>query len=244
MRRVLGGSATLAPSVTASVTAGVGGVVLVLHADLNGVVRRGDVLAVVGPPGGGPGRRHPVRSPIDGVVLERRVSIGDPVEPARTVLYALGNVDALVGRGEVAESSATMIRAGAPVRMRVDAMPGREFESTVGRVDVAITPSHTMGYEFPVANPDHALQPGMSCSAQVIVDTREGALVVPEEAIAREGDDERVFVASEGRASARRVVTGIREGGLVEVTGGLSDGDRVLTPAALVREGDPYASGE
>lgn len=238
LRRMVSSPATLAPSVTASVVARAGGVASRLFVDHNDVVRSGQALALVSAPNAPPTRGETLRAPIDGTVIERRVAVGDPVEGGRTVLFTIARLDALRGSAEVPEVNARELRAGMPVRLRVAAMPDREFESAVDRVELTMRPSHALGYEFPVANAERALMPGMSAVASVVTWVREDVLAVPVDAVVRDASGARVFVAREGRAQARDVTTGITAGDAVEIAQGVDEGDWVIREGASRREGE------
>jgi hypothetical protein len=75
------------------------------------------------------------------------------------------------------------------------------------------------------------LKPDMTANIAIRTAERQ-ALVVPNNALQREGDERFVYVEEAGRLAKRAVSVGVREAGLVEIKKGLAPSDRVLTSAA------------
>jgi len=71
-------------------------------------------------------------------------------------------------------------------------------------------------------------KPGMFARVHVQYDQHENALLVPKRAIVEEDDALSVYVVVDSLAVRRSVATGYTSGDRVEVTDGLSDGDRVV----------------
>ena len=91
---------------------------------------------------------------------------------------------------------------------------------------------------FVIDNPDQALKPGFTAKVEVIVDTGENVLLLPYEALCREGDTDYVYLAGEERAVRRNVLLGREVSQGVEVLAGLEDGDKVvITPSMIERSG-------
>jgi membrane fusion protein (multidrug efflux system) len=72
----------------------------------------------------------------------------------------------------------------------------------------------------------------------VLLQAKEAALSVPEQAIVPQGDDQYVFKIVGGKARMTKVVTGTRREGRVEIVEGLAAGDEVVTAGQLkIRDG-------
>ena len=82
-------------------------------------------------------------------------------------------------------------------------------------------------------NPDLRLRPGLFAQVNVTLETKENALVVPEQAIWPIGNDKTVFVIVDGKAEQRFVTLGQREPGRVEILSGLEAGDEVVTAGQM-----------
>jgi HlyD family secretion protein len=130
-----------------------------------------------------------IRSPIDGVVLSAAVRPGQTVAASlqAPVLFTLARD---LGRLElhmaVDEADIGQVREGQAAHFTVDAWPGRHFEGLVTQVRFAAhTTAGVVTYEtiLSVANPDLALRPGMTASAQIDVRHDEDVLLVPNAAL-------------------------------------------------------------
>lgn len=237
MRLIERADVTIALAVTASAIAHMSGVATIVNVDANDRVRAGQTLATVGPANGATGRTEVVRAPIDGTVLTRDVAPTSPVVGDRTVLFTIGDLTRLVGRATVPEQRAGFLRVGLPVELRLEAMPERSFESTVTLVGATITAERAQPFEFPLANADMLLRPGMHGEARLELMRHDDTLVVPDEALTSHATP-TVFVVTDGHARVVSVRLGIRADGVTEITEGVRADDRVLVPAALVHEGD------
>ena len=73
----------------------------------------------------------------------------------------------------------------------------------------------------------------MFASVGVIIGVKNDALLVPESALGREGDIEYVWVVMNGKSGRKRVLTGTKENGQVEIVAGLRPGEIVVTSGQL-----------
>jgi multidrug efflux pump subunit AcrA (membrane-fusion protein) len=116
--------------------------------------------------------------------------------------------------------------------VRVPEIPGREFAGTVTRVADALQPgTRTLLTEIDVANPDHALSPGIYCTVELKIPRKTPSLIVPSEAIIFNQNDLSVAVVDNGVARIRPVGVVRDFGTTVEVNAGvredLTDGRKV-----------------
>jgi membrane fusion protein (multidrug efflux system) len=71
-----------------------------------------------------------------------------------------------------------------------------------------------------------------------VLNEREGAIQVPEQALVPQGQDQFVFKVEDGKAAFTKVTTGIRREGMVEIVEGLAPDDEVVTAGQLkIRDG-------
>ena len=94
--------------------------------------------------------------------------------------------------------------------------------------------------EIEVPNPGYRLKPGMYARVRLTVDRRPEALTVPRAAVMDTDGKRGVFLVDETQtAHFREVETGLQDGERVEILGGLTEGERVVTTGALaLRDGD------
>jgi RND family efflux transporter MFP subunit len=186
-----------------------------------------------------------VRAPFDGVVTARFLDPGALVQRA-TRSEAAQPVVTVATRGrvrvdfEVPETEVAYVRAGTPVTLTTAAYPGRRFTPHVTRVASALWPdTRTMLSEAEDANEDNALLPGLYVTVTVLLEERDGALVLPPEAIIqRSGGEARVLVLENDRVRERPVEKGWEFGTYVEVGKGLDGKEAVILDPGGLREGD------
>jgi len=171
-----------------------------------------------------------ITAPFEGVVTERLVHPGALVGPgADAVLMTIQQVSRLRLVVPVPEEDVSGMVRGASVPFRVPAWPERTFSGTVARMAHALDPKNrTMAVELDVTNRDGALAPGMYPAVRWPVRRAGAALFVPRTSVVT--TTERTFVIRDrdGKAQWVDVKRGAADGDLVEVTGALAAGDRVV----------------
>jgi len=178
-----------------------------------------------------------IRAPFSGHVGLRRVSRGALISPG-AVITTLDDVSSIKVDFAVPDRYVGELRNGQSVTARSNAYPGRVFEGKVVSVDSRIDPStRAVTVRALVPNRDAALKPGMFLNVALAKERRE-ALVVPEEALVPEQARQFVYVIDGDVAAKREVRLGRREPGSVEITEGISAGDRVVVEGAVkLRDG-------
>jgi len=120
--------------------------------------------------------------------------------------------------------------------VRVLAYPGRVFEATLTYVAPAIDPNtRRLPVRAVMDNGDGALKPEMFAGFRILTGGVAAAPAVPEDAVVREGDTARVWVANDAdkTIALREIHTGQTIDGMVEVVDGLHAGETVVTSGAL-----------
>ena len=175
-----------------------------------------------------------MRAAFPGVAGLRQVSEGQYVA-AGTDIVRLEKIDQLKLDFRVPESYIGKLRPGQPLRLLVDAYPGKAFAGTVYAIEPGVDDqTRTIQLRARIANPDLKLRPGMFGRVQVQLGVREKAIWIPEAAIVPRGQDSYVFQViagpdSGGKVALMKVQTGARRVGEVEIVKGLSAGDLVVT---------------
>jgi membrane fusion protein (multidrug efflux system) len=82
--------------------------------------------------------------------------------------------------------------------------------------------------EIQVDNREHRLKPGMFARVNLVVQRRNGALLLSKDSLLRESGPLRVFVHDNGKASLRKVSIGLEGERYIEVLGGLQEGDEII----------------
>ncbi len=170
-----------------------------------------------------------VVSPFDGFVRKRLVNVGETYKE-KTPLMSLVATQTLKLQGEVPERFAPQLAVGRPVRVEVEAYSGRTFTGTITRVSPAVdVESRTFTVEASVPNPGGVLKPGFFAKASILTGTDRNVPFVPEEAVVTFAGIVKVYVVADGKAEERRVTTGQRSDGWVEIQEGVKGGETVAT---------------
>ncbi len=173
--------------------------------------------------------RTVVRAPFTGVTGRRLISAGGHARENAPIVR-VSRLDRLRAHFSVPERYAAVLKPGARATVAVTAWPGVEFSAVVTVVEPSIdAASRTFTAVAEVQNQGLRLRPGMSADVRVRLTERASALTVPDEAVVAEGDQAFVYRVGADSTVARVPVTlGAREASRVEVSSGLSAGDRVV----------------
>jgi RND family efflux transporter MFP subunit len=171
-------------------------------------------------------KEYTILSPMNGVVLRRDGQIGEIAEVGQ-VLFRVGEPTPLQVVAEVNEEDIPRVALGQTVLFRTDAFPDRRLE---GRIS-DITPMGDVTaktFRIKAALPqDTPLKPGMSVEANIVIREKAHALLIPADAL----QGGAVFVIEGNLVRKREVTVGIRGTRAIEVLSGLSEGERVASPA-------------
>ena len=176
-------------------------------------------------------------SPIDGVVTQKGEEEGNLF--TSTPILEIMQMDRLKVRISISEQYYTNVSVGTPVSIAVDILPDEMFEGKVSLIYPAIDPAtRTFTVEVTIPNSGGRLRPGMFARSEINMGDKE-AVMVPDVAVQKQvGSNERyVYVIENGVASRRTVVPGRQIGGMVDLSGSITAGDRVAT-TSFVRLGD------
>jgi HlyD family secretion protein len=172
----------------------------------------------------------------------------EPLDEGKSVrereeLIHLPTAEDFVASVDVHEASLSKIRPGLPVRITVEAMPGKTYYGHVTTIaplpdaqSVWLNPDlKVYSTEVVIEGDSEGLRTGMSCNAEIVVETHEAATYVPVHAVVRMNGEPTVFVVEGGKTRARAVEIGLDNNRMVQVISGLEPGERVslvppLTP--------------
>ena len=218
-----------------------------------------------------------ITSPIDGVVISRAVEEGQTVAAGFetptlfTIAKDLADMQVIA---DVDEADIGQVKEGQSVTFTVDAYPDDVFNGKVQQVRLeATTTSNVVTYEVVITapNPDLKLKPGLTANVTINTLEEKDVLAVPTKALrfnpdpelleeigvtvtgsqAADGEDTRtVWVWKGNEISPKTVTTGHTSGDKTGITGGLSDGEEVVTGLSAeaprkeeATERSPFAPG-
>jgi len=155
----------------------------------------------------------------------------------------LAQSDVLRLRMPVPEADVPFIQVGGKVRVKVSATD-QSFTGKIVRFTRALDANtRTMLTEVDVPNPNLTLSPGMYAEAEIQLQQRPNALVLPTEAVVQNGDQNYVLVVYRGHVEKRNITVGIQTANKVEILNGLHDGEQVIASGqANYQPGEAVAS--
>lgn len=167
-------------------------------------------------------------APFSGVVGQVNVAEGANVMPGMTALTLL-QTHGMQVTVPIPENRISDIRVGQPAQITVSALDNRTFDGKVASKGVVANPlSHNYDITIPLPNADASLMPGMVCSVSLPSADTAQIIVLPNRVVKMENGQHFVWMASNGKAVRRAVVTGgLAQRGII-ITDGLQPGDSVI----------------
>ncbi len=176
-----------------------------------------------------------VHAPLDGVVQERRASIGEYLAAGAPVV-SIVKMDPLRLRAEVPERDAGAVRIGQNVRVIVEGDPNLYLGQIMRMSPVIAQQSRMLLVEADVRN-NGRLRPGAFVRAEIVTDDAQMAVTVPGSSIVTFAGIEKVIVVQNGKALEKPVTTGRRNGEWIEVVAGINVGERVVVEPGNLQSG-------
>ncbi|MBR4076751.1 MAG: efflux RND transporter periplasmic adaptor subunit [Lentisphaeria bacterium] len=201
-----------------------------------------------------------IKSPVDGVIIDRRVNVGQTVNSsmsAPSLFLIAKDLKKMQVWVSVNEADIKRIQPGQKAVFSVDAIPNEQFEGVVSKIRLNATMSQnvvTYVVEITTDNSSLKLLPYLTANVKFVLDSRKNVLAVPNAAFRFKPEDiaapevgkgQRVlWIAGDGGKPQPVVVrTGLNDGRNVEivevVSGDLKDGSDVITGSRVVSEKDP-----
>lgn len=178
-----------------------------------------------------------VVAPISGTIASRSIKPGNFVQ-INTPIFRIVDNSRLEATLNVPERDLETLKAGLPVALQVDALPGKSFAGKVDRIAPVVDSGSGTFRVVCAFDGGGLLQPGMFGRIRIDYDQRANALVIPRTALLDDEDDPAVFVARGGKAARVPVKLGYMDGEWAEVLSGLKQGEQVVTAGKVaLREG-------
>jgi membrane fusion protein (multidrug efflux system) len=172
-----------------------------------------------------------IRAPFTGLVTERVKTIneGQLVGPGVRLL-TVGDVRRMRVQVKVAETDLPYVRVGTEAKIR---FPTLSDSAVVDGKVATVFPdldavTRTSTVEVLIDNPRRLIRPDMYAVADLVLEKRASALIVPRSAVVELEGKPTVFVTDGVTASARAVTLGIQGGDSVEIRDGVKQGDLVI----------------
>lgn len=189
---------------------------------------------------GQPSKTMTIRSPFDGVVIEKDAVEGRQIA-AGARIYRLADLSRVWVIATIYEYQLPYITEGQSAMMTLPYIPGKQFEGKVMYVYPflnAQTRQARVRLEFD--NPDSVLKPGMFADVRLQSRLADEAVLAPRSAILNTGREQVAFVqVDQGEYVPRNVIVGMdTEDGRVEIRQGLQPGERVVTSAQFLLDSE------
>lgn len=186
--------------------------------------------------------RTEVRAPFDGVVSERKISVGDTVQVGRELIKVIDPAS-MRFEGQISADRLGELKIGQPVAFRINGFGDAEFRGKLARIDASANAT-TRQVEVTAEFDDRAKAPqvaGLYAEGRVESADRR-ALVLPEGAVQRQGDAAFVWKVAGNQLKKVSVTLGQRDDrrGEIVIASGLALGDVVLrAPSGNLTDGAP-----
>lgn len=186
-----------------------------------------------------------VRSTISGLILDVPVKVGNSVIQANTMndgttVATVANMNDLIFDGNIDETEVGNLVEGTPVTITIGALQNYSLDAVLEYVaPKAVENNGANQFEIKAAVSvpgDKMIRSGYSANAEIVLETVEQVLSVPESALEFDDDDTYVYLKSgDGKFERTKIVTGLSDGLNIEVKEGLKEGD-IVRGAKIVEE--------
>ena len=200
-----------------------------------------------------------IKSPIDGIIISREVDPGQTMAASfqTPVMFIVAeDLAHMVLNLDIDEADIGQVREGQEAIFRVDAYPRKEFTAKI--ISVRFNPlkvNNIVTYEtvLSVSNPELLLRPGMTATAEILIEETTEVLLVPnrslrflppEERVAQlaaEGDN--VWVLENGQPRPVPVAIGLSDGEFTEIKSDSLSADAVLIIDVVREARSPFSGG-
>jgi RND family efflux transporter MFP subunit len=187
-----------------------------------------------------------VTAPYDGVITERRVDIGDLVSASSTLLYGMAQYEEVRVFVNVPQAASGDVGVGTVVHISAAEYQKRVFEGKVTRTSEAIDPrARTLRVEIDLKNEDLALLPGMYIQAEFHLKSTSFVQVPASALLFRPSGPQVALITDKGTVKFQDITIGRDNGNFVEISSGLSEGDRVaLNISSQIADGERVTVSE
>ncbi len=170
-----------------------------------------------------------ILAPFSGKIGARRVSPGAFLRTGQ-IITDLAQIDRLRINFSAPERFLSKLKRGAKVTVSTTAYPGYELQGEIDVIEPVLDEATRSARIIAVmSNPGERFKPGMSANISAILNQRDNALTIPNEAVFVNNDQSFVFVVKQDSTVAKAAITlGTRLADVVEVVSGLNTGSKIV----------------
>lgn len=184
---------------------------------------------------GEPQNQFPILSDVTGVVLNKRVNLGDYIQKGQSLLE-VANLSKVWVLFDVYESDIPWVKGGNTINFTVQSLPGETFAGKVTFIDPVINPNtRVTTARVEISNGNGKLKPDMFVTGMALspINSQQEALIVPKSAVMWTGERSVVYVKNSTAAGVgfimREITLGAALGNGYVVEKGLSEGEEIAT---------------
>ncbi|HEX5887805.1 MAG TPA: efflux RND transporter periplasmic adaptor subunit [Pyrinomonadaceae bacterium] len=176
-----------------------------------------------------------VVAPLDGVVQEKRASVGEYMAAGAPVVNIV-RMDPLRLRAEIPERESRTVRTGQDVRVTVEGDTNIYLGKIMRLSPVIAEQNRMLLVEADVRN-NGTLRPGSFAHAEIVTNDAKMAVTVPNNAIVTFAGIEKVILVQNGKALERPITTGRRSAEFTEIVAGVNVGEKVIVDPGNLQSG-------
>ncbi|MEG6585541.1 efflux RND transporter periplasmic adaptor subunit [Dendrosporobacter sp. 1207_IL3150] len=171
-----------------------------------------------------------ILAPRSGVIIKRHMQSGFFAK-AGSPIVTIADINSLLAKTSIGEGQINEISVGNTVKIRVDAIPDKDFSGTITRISpAAALPARTFTADVTIPNSEGILKAGMFAKVSSTAPIHKNIIAIPEGALVMREDQKTTFVVKADNKVEQRVLkVGFVGGGWAEVIEGLSEGERIVT---------------
>lgn len=182
--------------------------------------------------------RTQVRAPFDGIVSDRKVSAGDTATIGKELVKVI-DPNSMRFEGRVSTDKISLVKVGQPVKFHINGYGDQQFAGTVKRIDPSANDITRQVEVLVGLTGEQPRVAGLYAEGRIDAETSD-ALMLPESAIVRSGDETYTWRVKDAKLSKVNLQVGMRDQrtGNFEIKTGLAAGDTVLrSPSSNLKDG-------
>ncbi|XYJ09254.1 efflux RND transporter periplasmic adaptor subunit [Telluria sp. B2] len=182
--------------------------------------------------------RTQVRAPFDGIVSDRKVSAGDTATIGKELVKVI-DPNSMRFEGRVSTDKISLVKVGQPVKFHINGYGNQQFAGTVKRIDPSANDITRQVEVLVGLTGEQPRVAGLYAEGRIDAETSD-ALMLPESAIVRNGDETYTWRVKGATLSRVNLQVGMRDQrtGNFEIKAGLAAGDTVLrSPSSNLKDG-------